>query len=265
MLIDFHTHCFPDMLAERAVARLSYVAGGIINYTDGTIHGLKRAMAEENVDAAVVLNIATNDRQTESVNNFAASINDKKKIFAFGSVYPHAKNVLDELDRIKSLGLCGVKFHPEYQKFFVDDEMMKPIYKKISQLGLITVFHAGKDYGFMPPYHCMPENLKNALKWFDAPVVAAHWGGMNCAEEVLNELCGLDVYFDSSFGYGQMPRIAAEKIIERHGIDKLLFGTDSPWHTPSIEMRLINSLGLTDDEKEAVCFKNAEKLLHTKF
>lgn len=262
MLIDFHTHCFPDKLAERAVAQLAHAAGGIMNYTNGTIGDLKAKMNNEAVNASVVLNIATNEHQTESVNNFAASINDNNTIFAFGSVYPRAKNVLEELDRIKSLGLRGVKFHPEYQKFYVDDEMMKPIYKKISQLGLITVFHAGKDYGFMPPYHCMPKNMKNALKWFDAPVVAAHWGAMNCAEEVLEELCGLDIYFDSSFGYSQISRIAAEKILERHGIDKLLFGTDSPWHTPSIELRLINSLGLSDNEKNAVCFENAAKLLN---
>ena len=260
MIIDFHTHCFPDKLAERAVAQLSYAAGGIINYTDGTISGLKKSMAEEGVSAAVVLNIATNEHQTESVNNCAASINDNKEIFAFGSVFPHSEKALYELERIKALGLKGVKFHPEYQKFYVDDEFMIPIYKKISKLGLITVFHAGKDYGFMPPYHCMPKNMKNALKYLDAPVVAAHWGGMNCAEEVLDELCGLNVYFDSSFGYGQMSRIAAEKIIEKHGTDKLLFGTDSPWHTPSVEMRLIDTLGLTPSEKDAVCFGNAKKL-----
>lgn len=261
MLIDFHTHCFPDKLAERAVAELAHSAGGMINYTNGTVNGLKKAMTEENVSTAVVLNIATNEKQTENVNNFAASINNNKDIFAFGSVYPHAKNVLDELDRIKSLGLRGVKFHPEYQHFTVDDEFMKSVYKKISQLGLITVFHAGRDYGFMPPYHCMPKNMKNALKWFDSPVIAAHWGGMNCYEEVLNELCGLDIYFDSSFGYGQMPRLAAERIIERHGIDKILFGTDSPWHTPSIEMRLINSLALSDTEKNAILFENGKRLL----
>ena len=46
----------------------------------------------------------------------------------------------------------------------VDDVKMKPIYKKISSLGLITIFHAGYDYGYAPPYHCMPDNLLNALR-----------------------------------------------------------------------------------------------------
>lgn len=260
MLIDFHTHCFPDKLAKRAVEQLSYVSGGIKYYNDATIDGLKKSMAENGVDKSVVLNIATNEHQMESVNDFAASVNGGN-IVAFGSVYPHSSKALYELERIKELGLKGVKFHPEYQEFYVDDEKMKPIYKKISQLGLITVFHAGHDNGYLPPYHCMPENMKNALKWLESPVVAAHWGGLGCSEEVTKQLCGLDIYFDVSFGYCQMSRAAAVGIIEKHGAGKMLFGTDSPWHTPELEMRLLNTLGLSDEEMDMICFKNAENLL----
>ena len=72
---------------------------------------------------------------------------------------------------------------------------MKPIYKKISQLGLITVFHAGFDYGFPPPYGATPEKLLKVLSWFQSPVIAAHWGGINCNHGVLDLLCGKDIYF----------------------------------------------------------------------
>ena len=261
MLIDFHTHCFPDKIAPKAVEKLSYISGGLEYYTDATIGGLKESMKRENISASVVLNIATNEHQQESVNDFAASINNDTDIFAFGSVFPMAKNVFYELERIKALGLKGIKFHPEYQGFFVDDEIMKPIYKKISQLGLITVFHAGFDYGYSRPFHCMPSNLINALKWFDSPVVAAHWGGAYCGYEVIDILCGLDLYFDTSCGYGQMPRSTALKIIEKHGAERMLFATDSPWHTASMEMRLLNTLELSPNEMNAICYNNAKKLL----
>ncbi len=261
MLIDFHTHCFPEKIAERAINKLSDASGGIRYYTDGSANGLKESMKRENVDASIVLNIATNEHQMESVNNFAVSINNKKDIFSFGSVFPTAKNALYELERIKALGLLGVKFHPDYQGFVVDDPMMKPIYKKISELGLITVFHAGYDYGFKPPFGCMPQNMQNALKWFDSPVVAAHWGGLSCGEDVIKYLCGLDLYFDTSFGYCQMPKSTAERIIEKHGTQKMLFATDSPWHTASMEIRLLNSLNLSENEMDLICFKNAKKLL----
>lgn len=261
MVIDFHTHCFPDQLAPRAMERLSTVGGGLMPYTDGTLSGLRKRMAEDGIDAAVVLNIATNATQQRKVNDFAASINNEKDIFSFGSVFPGAEDALEELERIKELGLKGVKFHPEYQQFAVDDPKLKPLYRKISELGLITVFHAGVDYGFPPPYGCMPEGLASVLDCFDTPVVAAHWGGLQFGEDVLRHLCGRNVYIDTSFGYGRLTKYHAEQILERHGIDKMLFATDMPWHTASLEMRLLNTLGLTEEEKQKLFSDNAKKLL----
>ena len=261
MLIDFHTHCFPDKIAARAIEKLADASGGIENYADGTVEGLKNRLAQDGVDAAVVLNIATNARQQKSVNDFAAQINDEKTIFAFGSVYPDSPDALDELDRIKELGLKGVKLHPDYQGFFVDDPKWKPLYKKISSLGLITVFHAGMDYGYAPPYGGMPEAMARAIEWFDSPVVAAHWGGINCNEDVLKHLCGKNVYFDVSMGYNMMPKAYAAMILEKHGPEKLLFGTDSPWRCAPQEMRLLKSLGISGAEMEMISSGNAKKLL----
>ena len=260
MLIDFHTHSFPERIAEKALEKLSFVSGGMKPHTDGTVDGYKRLMAEQGVDKAVCLNIATNATQQKSVNDFAASINGDA-IISFGSVFPDSEDWSEELERIKSLGLKGIKLHPDYQGFSVDDEKMFPIYKKISSLGLITVFHAGNDYGFPPPYGATPEKLAKILKYFDTPVVAAHWGGLDCEEGVLKYLCGKDIYFDTSFGYANMPKYYAQKILETHTADKFLFGSDCPWHTPEMEMRLLKSLELRNEEMERITHKNAEKLL----
>ncbi len=261
MLIDFHTHCFPDKIAPGAIAKLENVSGGLKPYTNGTLADTLHSMKEYGVDLSVVLSIATNAHQQKSVNDFAAQLNREENIVAFGSVYPHSPDALEELERIKALGLKGVKLHPDYQRFQVDDPKMKPIYKKISSLGLITLFHAGLDYGFPPPYMCMPKNMANALKWFSSPVVAAHWGGLNASEEVVKHLCGLDIYFDTAFGYASMPRYYAEKILEKHGTAKILFGTDLPWHTPEMELRQLDALGLSETEKDQICFLNAQNLL----
>ena len=261
MVIDFHTHCFPEKIAGKAIERLSFASGGLVPYTDGTLQGLKKSMEQNGVYKAVVLSIATNAGQQTSVNDFAASINNKKDIYAFGSVFPHSENIIEELERIKELGLLGVKLHPDYQGFNVDDIKMKPVYKKISELGLITVFHAGVDYGFAPPYGATPEKMARALEWFSSPVIAAHWGGVGCGEEVIELLCGKEIYFDTSFGYGTMARYYAEKIIEKHGTDKILFGTDTPWHNKEMEMRLLNTLSLSKADTEKITHKNAQKLL----
>ena len=261
MLIDFHTHCFPEKIAEKAVTKLSYASGGLIYHTDGTVSGLKDSMQKGAVSISVVLNIATNATQQKNVNDFAASINNEKDIFAFGSVFPNSEDALYELERIKALGLKGVKLHPDYQGFAVDDEKLKPLYRKISELGLITVFHAGFDYGFPPPYGATPEKLERAIGWFDSPVIAAHYGGLNCNQGVIDHLCGKDIYFDTSFGFSNLPKYYAQKIIEKHGADKILFGTDTPWHTPDMEMRLLKHLELSENELDKITHKNALKLL----
>lgn len=260
MLIDFHTHCFPDRIAERAIAKLAHASGGLEPQTDGTLQGLKDLMEADGVDLSIVMSIATNEKQMTAVNDFASEV-QCENVLAFGSVYPDSPNVLEELERIKAMGLKGVKFHPDYQNFFVDDEKMKPIYQKISRLGLITLFHAGQDYGYAPPYHGMPNRFLKALSWFDAPVVLAHWGGVGCGEQVIKTLCGLPIYLDTSFGYGALPRAIAMRILEKHGADKLVFGSDAPWHRPAWEKKLLESMDLDAADLEKIYHLNAEKLL----
>ena len=260
-LIDFHTHAFPARLAERAVNKLSLDSGGLYPQTDGTVSGLQAVMDRDGVDMAVVLSIATNPHQQIAVNDFAIELNRQPNLVAFGSVHPDAPNALEELERIKAAGLKGVKLHPEYQGFYVDDQKMRPIYRKISQLGLITTFHAGEDYGFAPPYHAAPDHLLNALKWFDTPVVAAHWGGAGFYGQVLEKVCGENLWFDLSFGYGAMPKHFAQSILDKHTPDRLLFGSDLPWHRPNWELRLLETLNISPEDREKILWKNAATLL----
>ena len=173
-------------------------------------------MHAQGVDAFAVQNIATHPRQMKNVNDFAASI-QCEHIYPFGSVHPDAPDALEELERIAAMGMRGIKLHPDYQDFFVDDPKMFPIYKKASQLGFVILFHAGEDFGYRAPFHCTPERLATALRHIDCPVIAAHWGGACMGEEVLRHLCGLPLYFDLSFGYGTKPRAQALDIIEKHG------------------------------------------------
>lgn len=262
LLIDFHTHAFPDRVAPVAMARLSHQGGGLVPQTDGTLASLKAQMAKDGVDISVMLSIATNPKQQHNVNDFAISVNSDPAIVAFGSVHPDAPDALEELERIHAAGLKGIKLHPEYQGFYADDPRMKPIYRKISELGLVALFHAGQDYGFPPPYHAMPNHLLGALKMLDTHVVAAHWGGVGVGEAVLKTLCGLDVYLDLSYGYSAMPKPVAQAIAEKHGTDRLLFASDMPWHRPSWEKRLIESLDLSESDREKIYHGNAQTLLN---
>ena len=260
MVIDFHTHAFPEKIAKAAIEKLSFTAGGLIPQTDGTVDSLKALMKKDGVDKSVALAIATNEKQQKAVNDFIKS-QESDDIIPFGSVYPWAEDAIEELERIKEMGIKGIKFHPEYQQFFVDDEKMKPIYKKASQLGLIILFHAGEDIGYPAPYHATPERLRTAAKWIDSPMVCAHWGSANMGEDVLKYLCDIPVYFDTAFGYASMPKPRAQRILDKKGTDMILFGSDCPWHAPSWDMGMIETLSLSENEKEKIYHLNAEKLL----
>lgn len=263
MIIDFHVHAFPDALAAKALPLLSKCSGGVKPNYDATISGLESYLAKNNVDYAVVLNIATNPHQEKKVNDFAISLLEKKNIIPFGSVHPDSPNALSELERLAKAGIRGIKLHPDYQHFFVDDEKMFPIYKKISELGFITVFHAGVDIGYPNPVHCTPERLLRVLDLFDdAPVVAAHFGGWLLWDSVLEDLCGTKVYLDTAFSSGKMPPDYAKELIKAHGADKVLLGSDMPWSDTLDEVRFVQSLDLSAEDEEKILSNNAKRLLN---
>lgn len=261
MIIDFHTHAFPEKIAAKAMASLSVKAGNLVPFHDGTVASLKAYVKKSGADKAVMLNIATSPQQQKNVNDFAIACNGGD-IISFGSVHPDAPDALDELERIKAAGLLGVKLHPEYQSFYVDDDRMLPIYEKIAKLGLVTVFHAGVDIEYFEPVHCTPRRLAEVLPAFGgAPVVAAHMGGWQLWHDVEKYLVSKNVYFDTAFSYGRMPRGHCRRIIKAHGVEKILFGSDMPWSGTDAEMRFIDSLELAEDEKSAILGENARRLL----
>lgn len=262
MPIDFHTHAFPDAIASMAIEKLALSAGGLPHYTDGSYASLANVCLQAGIDHHVVLSIAVKPHQMQTVNNAALQMNGPGRT-VFGSVHPCAPDCLDEARRLKDLGFKGVKMHPEYQSFQVDDPQFFPLYHLLGKLGLITVFHAGDDLGFSTPPKCTPAKLKKALPFFEGgTVVAAHMGGMNRWLEVLDHLVGEpNLYMDTAYSHTHIPPSAALEIIRSHGADKILFGSDCPWGNITEEMAFIRRLGPRPDEEERIFGGNAQRLL----
>jgi predicted TIM-barrel fold metal-dependent hydrolase len=195
VVIDFHVHAFPDNIAIKAMPSLAETAN-TIPYTDGTVSGVLDSMKTAGVDKSCILSIATKEGQTEKITDWAHNINsDFNNITAFGSVHPEYKNFKSEIKRMKSLGIKGVKFHPDYQMFFVDDKKMYPIYKELIENEMIIVFHAGLDIGLPAPYHCTPLRLKKVLDAFpDNKIIAAHMGGFSYWDDVEKYLMGTKLF-----------------------------------------------------------------------
>lgn len=262
MVIDFHTHIFVDELADRAREALTREAGGI--YTpihDMRLSGLLGAMDRAGVDMSVVQPVITKRTQVEKVAQWAASLRSDR-IEAFAGIWPHENDYREQIDYIASLGIKGLKFHPEYQHFEVDADEMLPMYDYALSKGLMLLFHAGFDPAFPAPYKSSPEKFTHVLDRLKGGVIiAAHLGGSRQWEAVYKFLAGRDIYLDTSMGFEYYPHDLFLNIVEKHGADKILFGSDSPWSDTGAEVNRLQSLPLTDEEKEHILSKNALRLL----
>lgn len=261
MLIDFHTHCFPDRIADNAICQLKTN----VHYepaTDGTFGDLSRKLKDWKVDRTVCLNIATNPRQQASVNSFAASINNGSTVFAFGSVHSGSPTAEQELYRIADLGLRGIKLHPDYQNTNLLDRQMFPLYDAASELELICVFHSGWDPVSPDSTRVTPEEVLKLRRLFPRlKVVLAHLGGLAMWDQVEEKLAGTGTLMDTSMLRGFISPEQALRIIQKNGAENILFGSDAPWQTSRASAEFIDILPLTSAEKDRIFYQNAEELL----
>lgn len=272
MLIDFHVHMFPEALAKKTLPKLAISPGatGRTRPTSPTAqlpgHLAAQAGRVGAWTAPWTLHIATSVHAMHKVNDFAAAVKSER-LYSFGSVHPDAPDALEELDRIQALGLDGVKFHPDYQDFFVDDEKMAPIYEKIQSLGLPVTFHAGWDPLSPEVVHAEPERLARVLDAFPRmTVIGAHLGGLCRYDQVEKFLLGRrNLYLDTAMTAPYLEDEAQYgRILRGHGLDRVLFATDCPWSTPLRELPLLERAGFTPEERERITWKNALALLERK-
>ena len=150
MIIDFHTHTFPDELADRAVGTLAH-SGGIHNYLDGRVDSLKESMKKAGIDYSILLPVATKPNQCDTINTLALKTNETSKttgLISFGAVHPACENFREILNWLSKNGFKGIKLHPVFQKTNIDDMQSLRLIEYASSLGLIILIHAGFDVSF---------------------------------------------------------------------------------------------------------------------
>ena len=158
-IFDTHVHIFPDKLKGKVLPKLAEVCHSPY-YSDGTFGDTVEKLGAAGCSGFLCLHIATNPKQQDNVNAFALEIQEQNEnIYCFGSVHPDNPNAVDMLHKLKAAGIKGVKLHPDYQDFMVDDERLKPIYAACEELGLIVAFHAGRDPYSPDVVHNPPEKL----------------------------------------------------------------------------------------------------------
>jgi predicted TIM-barrel fold metal-dependent hydrolase len=258
-IIDFHVHVFPDAVAERAIPMMEESAGVETSF-DGTIDGMRIAAAEAGIDLTVLQPVATKPEQVVSINDWTAAL-AAERIVPFGAMHPDFDEPAAEIERMRSLGLKGIKLHPEFQACAPDDARMHPIYGAAEKAGLILLFHAGIDIG-IPTLHGPPTTFTDIHHDFpDLKIVLAHMGGFRLWDEVQEHLIGLPVWLDTSYSLGHMPAEQFLEMAREHGVDRILFGTDAPWADMAEEVRLVGALPLEPAERAAIMHGTAEALL----
>ena len=211
-----------------------------------------------------IMPVVTKPSQFESVNIFAAEVNQKYKgkLISFGGIHPDSENVRAELDRIKELGLPGIKLHPDYQGVMIDDIGYKHIIDYASQLDLAIMVHAGVDIGLPDPVHCPPDRAAKVIDALEPDkLILAHFGGWKQWEEVYNLLAGGHVYFDTSFTFDYIEQDMFLRILQKHGHEKVLFATDSPWSDAAKAVDVVRNMPLGQKVIEDILSGNAKKLL----
>ena len=267
MIIDFHTHLFPDKIASKAIAKLAEKSGSV-PHTDGTVLGLLKQMQKGDCTIAVALPVVTDPAQFDSVNRFAATVNQdcrfkERKIISFGGIHPRNEDIAGKMRFLKESGFLGVKIHPDYQEAYIDDDGYVAILESAKELDMIVVTHAGVDSGYKDqPVRCTPERVKNVIERVGhTKFVLAHLGGHRYVEQVYDLLAGLDVYFDTSYVLPEVSEADFKRILNKHGEDKILFATDCPWQDIQKEKDRILSYKLEKETEEKILWRNAADLL----
>lgn len=278
MIIDFHTHTFPDNVAPKALESLS-LSGHVSPQSQGTMESLIQSMRDNGIDYSVNLTVMTRVDQVQRVHDKVISAMadmEPQGIITFGGMHPEYEDYRTEIRRLKACGIKGIKIHPAFAKISVSDIRYKRIIAEASEQDMIVITHAGEDISFIGENYASVSDIEDIMKDV-APVklVLAHMGGWQNWQQVTEYIAGMPLWLDTAFSLGAMhPRpgcslpyehqMSSEEfvtLVRKHGADRVLFGTDSPWEKQGEYISQVSQTGLTDDETKLILGVNAGRLL----
>lgn len=260
LVIDAHCHIYPDKIAKKAAGATDKFYD-VHGFGDGTVGMLQKEGLKAGIDKFVVQSVATTPKQVSSINNFIAGTVCKSegRLTGLGTLHPDSSDLEKDVEEIISLGLHGVKLHPDIQGFKIDDYRCLKIYELCEKAKLPILMHTGDSrYDNSNPNRLVP-----ILEIYsDLIIVGAHFGGWSIWEEASKKLHGIkNLYVDCSSSFAWLPdNEKVKEIIERYGTDRVLFGTDYPMWSPKTELERFLSLGYSDEVKKQILSQNAIKV-----
>ena len=257
MIIDGHTHVYPDAVARKAIAGSP---ADLKRFGDGTVSSLIEVMAASGVDRSVCLGIANTPDRVDNANRFAGSL-DADRFIGFGSVHP-GLSPEENVASLRAHGLRGAKVHPMFQQFTLDDPRLLATLDAMSGEFAVIVHVGGA--GDDPGDRCSPAMLADLVRQFPRlDLIACHFGGYKRFEEAAEIVIGLPVHLDTSWppSLATLDPRRVREIIEKHGPERICFASDWPMADPAAEIATIRDLGFSDDDTDAILGGNLARLL----
>jgi len=260
MFVDCHTHVFHPRIAEKAKDHLA-VHYGIQCRCGGTAEELIERTLRAGIEHCVALCAATTAEQVLPCNRYAGQLQKKyPQITAFGSVHPDCADWKDHLDMLREMGIRGIKLHPDFQGFRLDDPRLLPIFEEAKR-DFVFMIHIGDS---LPPELNPSCPYKMAAVLDNMPglnVIAAHLGGYRHWKYSLEALAGRKIWMDTSSCSREIPLDLLKRLLKKHPRERIVFGTDYPIFDPMEEIDVLRQkTGMNDAELEEVLSNGAHLL-----
>ena len=261
LIIDAHTHVWPDKIAK--IALNANPVPGLEARGDGTVSGLDAAMGEHGIHSSCCLAIANEARHVDSVNRFAAGLASERR-HPVGTVHVELP-VEENMESLKRHGITTVKLHPLFQNFGLDDPRLWEILEAFVAEDIAVITHVGEGGDARTNALSSPKMIADISQQFpELTLMACHFGGYKLLDDAEEMLSGADVVLETSWpptlNLLQPDRV--RKLIQHHGAERVIFGSDWPMTNPGDEIKAIQQLGLTDDETRMVLGTNLARLLN---
>ncbi|MDD4839916.1 MAG: amidohydrolase family protein [Clostridia bacterium] len=260
-IIDTHAHIYPQKIALKAKENIGNFYSIKMTGVGATSEDLIASGSKIGVQKYVVHSTATKKEQVKSINDFIIhEVGQHPEFVGFATLHPDMTEteVDSEVERIMKAGLRGLKLHPDFQAFFINEQKAMKIYEAC-QGRLPILFHTG-DSRF--EYSSANRMVEIAKKFPNLISIAAHFGGYSRWDEALVYKNVGNIFFDTSSTLFKFPADRAKKLLFDLGWEKFMFGVDFPMWRHDEELNRFLAMKLPDEINEAILSKNAERILN---
>ncbi|MBQ6586984.1 MAG: amidohydrolase family protein [Coriobacteriales bacterium] len=256
---DAHAHIYPSKIAAKATAAVGRFYDIPMDVPAGTSQALLQQGSLIGCEKYLVCSVATKVEQVESITRFIAQeCEEHPEFIGLGAYHQDVTDPTPVLDLVDALGLQGVKVHPDFQRFYIDDPRLFPLYEQLEERGMKILFHMGDNrYDFSAPIRL----LRVLDKYPKLKAIAAHFGGYQAWDVARDLFPGTDIMFDCSSALFFLSPARAQEMVRTYGVEHIMFGVDFPMWSHEDEFHRFLGLGLTHDENKAVLYDNFARFM----